>query len=564
MGKLTRRLKATLRVWRPGGAHLAMFPAPAPPVVEPPLPAGAIDLPAPGSVLPRGPVVIRGWALLPEGFPSHVELWVGDVALGRARLGVSRPDLVAPYGSEGRVAGFEHAVDLGELIELSGDTTVRAVATGSEGDQHSLPPLYVHVAPVVEHLGDEFRSEPKLSPAPEDGPRVVVFTHRLDLGGAQLILLDLLLAMRRESEISFVVVSPRDGELRGPLEEAGIHVHVAGPIPLDDPVSYLGRVHELAAWISRGGFDVALVNTAMAFPGADAALQAGLPALWAIHESYTPAMLWEAGFGGLHPQVRRRADAALAAADAAMFEAEATRRLYVSHVKGPCITRPYGVDLAALEQARATFDVAQARRERAVPPAARVVLAVGVVEPRKAHIPLIQAFGRIADRHPDALLVVIGAGGDPTSQGLKDYARDCSWADQVRVIPLTADTWPWYGLADLLVCPSDLESLPRCVLEAMWWETPVVATSVFGLPELIDHGRTGWLCPPRDIEALAGALDVALSAPDEQRQAVARTARELVCQRHDLESYASDCRELLQGLAAPGRPAGELSLAVTT
>ena len=51
-------------------------------------------------------------------------------------------------------------------------------------------------------------------------------------------------------------------------------------------------------------------------------------------------------------------------------------------------------------------------------------------------------------------------------------------------------------MSDLLVCASDVESLPRTVLEAMAWELPVLATAVYGLPELIEDGETGWLCRP--------------------------------------------------------------------
>jgi len=379
--------------------------------------------------------------------------------------------------------------------------------------------------------------------------RMVAFTHRLDLGGGQLILQDLLVAMQRTGTIDCVVVSPSDGELRRPLDQAGIRVHVGGPIPHDDPIVYAARVEELAVWAASGGFDVALINTAPAFAGADAALQAGIPALWAIHESYTPATLWRVACPGMHSEVRRRADAALEAADAAIFEAEATRLQYAPHVGGPCLTRPYGLDLAALETARAEFDGAQARHERGIPPEAQVVLAVGSAEPRKAQIPLVQAFGRLARRHPDALLVLIGAGEGPYAQALYEYARDCAWADQVRVLPELSDTWPWYGLADIFVCASDLESLPRSVLEAMWWETTVVSTSIFGLPDLIDHGRTGWLCEPRDVEALADALEFALSSSPEERHAIASAARALVQERHDLERYAAECSGMLRRIA---------------
>jgi len=555
VGTLNRRVQATRRIWRPGDAYRAMLPAQADAAAAFPLPWGGIDEPVPGSVWARGPVTICGWALFPSGPPVRVDLWLGDVALGPARLGGYRPDVAALYGFDGTIVHFEHVVDLGEL-ELNGEAILRAVATGREGERHEPPAVAIYVAPCAEADRATPAARRPLS-AKGDGLRLLVHTHRLNLGGAQLILQDTLLAMHRQERMDCVVVSPYDGELRRPLEDAGIRVHVSGPIPTDDAEVYAGRIEELAAWTAGGDFDVAFINTALAFPGADAAQLAGVPALWAIRESYTPAMLWRVAFGDIHQEVRRRADAALAGVDAAIFEAEATRGQFTAHVGGPCLTRPYGLDLGALEEARATFDAAAARRERAIPHDAKVVVAIGTAEPRKAQVPLVQAFGLVADRHPDALLVVIGARDatatgldDGYSDGLQAYARGCAWAEQVRVLPVTPDTTPWYAIADLMVCASDLESLPRSVLEAMWWETPVVATAIFGLPELIDDGRTGWLCEPRDVRALAEALDIALSAPDEQRRAIARAGKARVRERHDIERYAQACGALLRQIGA--------------
>jgi D-inositol-3-phosphate glycosyltransferase len=515
------------------------------------LPSGFIDAPGPGDVLARGPMTLSGWALLPSGPPTRVELWLGDVALGPARLGGHRPDVAQHLGPDAMIAGWEHLVDVAGLDGLEGEVAVRALALGRDGERHELPPAVAFLAPAVRRRVPSARP-PAVADEPGDGPQVVVFTHRLDLGGGQLILQDLLLALLATTDLRFTVVAPSDGPLRAPLEAAGIPVHVAGAIPLDDPDLYAARVDELAAWVERGGFAAALVNTSVAFAGADAALRAGVPALWAIHESYTPATLWRVAFPDIHPDVVRRADAALRAAQVAIFEAEATRRQYAAAIDGTCLTLPYGLDLRALERARGTFDAAAVRRERAIPADARVVVAVGTVEPRKAQIPLVQAFGQIADRHPDALLVLIGARADAYGQALRDYVDRCAWKGQVRVHGLISDTWPWYGLADLMVCASDLESLPRSVLEAMWWETPVVATAVFGLPDLIDHGRSGWLCAPRDVGALATALDAALSTPTPGRAAIAAAGRAVVQERHGLGEYAARCDDLLRRVMAHG------------
>ena len=63
---------------------------------------------------------------------------------------------------------------------------------------------------------------------------------------------------------------------------------------------------------------------------------------------------------------------------------------------------PYGLDLAPIDAGREHFDPAAARREAGIPEDAELVICVGTVEPRKAQLPLAQAFELIAESHPDA------------------------------------------------------------------------------------------------------------------------------------------------------------------
>ena len=118
---------------------------------------------------------------------------------------------------------------------------------------------------------------------------------------------------------------------------------------------------------------------------------------------------------------------------------------------------------------------------------------------------------------------------------------------------MTPDVQPWFGIADMLICPSDIESMPRTVLEAMAWETPVLATGIFGLPELIEDGESGWLCEPRDLAALVAALDRALSSSPEERRRVGRAGRALVESRHSLEDYGRQVADLLEAIAGGPR-----------
>jgi glycosyltransferase involved in cell wall biosynthesis len=375
--------------------------------------------------------------------------------------------------------------------------------------------------------------------------RTLVVTHQLNLGGAQLYLMDLLRGLAAQGGFEPTVIAALDGPLRGELEAMGIPVHITSVSQQDDLSSHLGRIEELVGWAAPRSFELALVNTATALvsPGAEVAARLGIPTIWAIHESFEPAILW----GHLDPEVRERAEAALSGAAFAVFEAAATQRIFEPLLGSDrCRMLPYGLDLAPIDAKRASFDADTARRDAGLT-GKRVVVCIGTVEPRKAQIPLALAFEGIAERHPDAHLAFVGGKeGDSYSDALQKRIAASPRGDQMSLIPVTPDVDSWYGMADLLVCASDVESLPRTVLEAMAWETPVLATSVFGIPELIDDGETGWLCEPQDVAKLAEALDVILGTSPDDHERIARKARTLVERRHSLPNYANEISKLLK------------------
>jgi D-inositol-3-phosphate glycosyltransferase len=553
LSSLRWRLKATRRLWRAG----AIVDVPLiPPEFFDAVARGQLDLPKPGARIDREALKARGWALFPSSPTARVELWLGEQPLGRARLGIPRPDIEALSENPlAATAGFEVVADLGGWSPEKGDARLRAVATSARGERCELPAVAVMVE---EADAGSARAEiappaPRTPRAEGEGRRVLVFTHQLNLGGAQLYLLDLLREVVRGRLVEPTVVSAMDGVLRGDLEALGVPVHISSMLPLEDLSSHIGRVEELTAWASDRGFEAAFVNTATAlsFPGAEVAAELGIPVVWAIHESFPPAVLW----GDLSPQVRERAEAALSGASLALFEAEATRRLFETSVgEGRGVVLPYGLDLEPIDASRGSFDRAAARREAGIAADAEVVLCVGTVEPRKAQLSLAQAFGLIAARHPQARLVFVGGADTADSHALAAYIESSGLADRIELVPITPDVQGWYGIADLLVCASDVESLPRTVLEAMARETPVLATAVFGLAELIEDGETGWLCEAGDIRALAEGLDRALGSTPEERERIGRSARALVEDRHALDAYGREVARLLAEVAAGRAP----------
>jgi glycosyltransferase involved in cell wall biosynthesis len=526
----------------------------------PTVPIGQLDYPSPGTSF-DGPIVLSGWVAFGSEPTARVEAWLDESPLGRARLGLPRPDLgVVSAAPDAAVAGFELRASRDAHPELGpGQAALRVVATSLAGERCELEPVPV----VLSHT-------PPPEPAPAARPsslpargerrgrRVLAFTNVLSQGGASLYLFDLLREARRQGRIDPTVLTAVDGPLRGELEELGVQVHVASPSSLESLVPYLDRVEELAAWAAPGDFELVLVNTTSGHTvtGAAVAARLGLPAVWTIHESFELSELW----AGLGPDVRAHAEATLAAAALAIFEADGTREMYRGVLDDRrCETLPYGLDPKPIDRFRAEFEPAKARAEEGIPVDADLLLCVGTVEPRKAQIPLALAFEQVAERFPNAHLAFVGTDTRSPSLALTDRVEASPLLERFHLVPATDRVQRWFGMADLFVCASDVESLPRSVLEAMIWETPVLATDVFGLPELIDDGETGWLCDARDIAKLTAGLERALVSTAAERERIGSAARQLVTTRHALDDYARRVSDLLDGVAGGNRTGDRLS-----
>ena len=141
----------------------------------------------------------------------------------------------------------------------------------------------------------------------------------------------------------------------------------------------------------------------------------------------------------------------------------------------------------------------------------RTLVSVGYLITRKAHDLVIRALASLADTD----LVIIGDG--PEQSALQSLVASLRLDDRVRFVPAVrqSELRRYYGAADALVLASSREGWPNVLLEAMACGTPVVATPVWGSPEVVRDPVAGRLTTDRSPEAIAAACrDLFEHAPE--------------------------------------------------
>jgi len=154
------------------------------------------------------------------------------------------------------------------------------------------------------------------------------------------------------------------------------------------------------------------------------------------------------------------------------------------------------------------------RRELGIADGAPLVLSVGRLSPTKGHRELVAALDRLETA--DVRVVIVGE--DVETGGSFRRELEAAGGERVVLAGRRDDVPALLAEADVLALPSWVEGLPLVVLEAMAQATPVVASRVGGIPELVVDGETGLLVPPRDVAALARALDSLLADPAHSRR----------------------------------------------
>lgn len=199
---------------------------------------------------------------------------------------------------------------------------------------------------------------------------------------------------------------------------------------------------------------------------------------------------------------------------------------------------PYGVEVAKLQA-----DAARGADERAswdIPAGASVVGLLGRVTDVKGHDILLRAIAQLpVATRPWAVF----AGPEEAEWGrtLRELAQELDIADRVRFLGPRSNVGALMQACDVIAAPSRMEACPLVLLEAMILGRPVVAATVGGIPDVVQHGVTGLLIPPEDPAALSAALQTAL-ADGNLRKRLGNAARQDALERFTPEAMAEATR----------------------
>ena len=336
--------------------------------------------------------------------------------------------------------------------------------------------------------------------------RLLLLTHNLNYEGAPLFLLEYATHLVRVAGFSIELLAAQDGPLRGAFEALGARVTLVDTAPLyasSDERTFEDRVADIARPIQWEQIDLVVCNTLLSFWGVHLARQARKPSLFYIHESSSIFRYFEQRLAlDLHPLVTQ----ALAEATAVNFLCAATRAYYEDYnVSGNYHLVPSWIQLDEIEEFRRSHSREDLRLKHGWAGDEIVIANIGTVCERKGqHVFLraIEHFNRAHGGPGKFRFFMVGARPGPYLDLLqRDVGR--LGMTNVTFVAETREVFDYFVAADLFVCSSFEESVPRVVMEAMAFRTPMVTTDVHGIAEMVGQRQEGYLVPPDDHLALS-------------------------------------------------------------
>lgn len=368
--------------------------------------------------------------------------------------------------------------------------------------------------------------------------RIVLLATGLALGGAERVVVDLAVALRRRGHDPAIVTLRETNDFAGELAEAGVPVaSLRMPKGLPDPRGIL-RLRNLVAERRPDILHAHMVHANLLARTMRPFFR-DLRIVSTAHSSHE---------GGAARELLYRATDPLSDVTVHCFKRGAER--YVEDgLVAPHRIRvvPNGIDTD-------TFSPDQAVRERVRAELGAngrfLWVTVARLAPEKDHATLLRAIARLGRVEPPPLFAF--AGGGPLAGELRSRAEALGLGDAVRFLGPRRDVADLLRAADAFVLSSTREGLSLVTLEAAATALPVVATAVGGLPESLGDLDGSVLVRPGDPAGLGDAMEATMRRPAEERREAGARLRARVLERYGAERAVEAWEALYADLL--GRP----------
>jgi glycosyltransferase involved in cell wall biosynthesis len=368
--------------------------------------------------------------------------------------------------------------------------------------------------------------------------RILHVIESLGRAGAEQALVNVLPRLRAAGHVVEVAALWPPYSLAEPLEQAGVVVH---RIDMTHRWSIPQGVPRLAAILRRRRYHV--VHAHSFFSALYTALtRPMLPQPVRVvtfhnlgYDSYPAHGAWH--------RVRKRIDAAMTrhGFELRLAVSSAVARHYERHLHLPPIEVQHnGISVDQLVLADPSNGEREAVRSGWGAPAdAQVLLFCGRLVHEKGHRFFLAALEELRNRGLTPRAVIVGDGPLRDAVAAEIVHRGLTRQVTIHQAIEHAELCKWLRAADALVMASTHEGFPLAPAEAMALERPVVATSVGGLPELIEEGVSGVLVPPADPLRLADALQRVLTDASLRRE-LGVNGRKRVMDRFSSQAIAAE------------------------
>jgi glycosyltransferase involved in cell wall biosynthesis len=311
---------------------------------------------------------------------------------------------------------------------------------------------------------------------------------------------------------------------------------------------YMDNLRSLITILERG-YDLVFSNTLLAFWGIDIGQILRIPSVLGIHESVD----YRSYYSNFPKHIAERALENIQRATKVVFVSEATARMFNDLDTGNFAVIPNAVDIERIEAYKRNNARDAIRRELGIKDKETVITITGTTCQRKGQIVFAKAARLLLNhtKRDDLIFYIVGGRPSPYFSQLEDYIRCNGLNEKIRIIMETPDILKYYYSSDIFVCASFEESSPLVILEAMSFDLPIIATNVFGIPELIRNNVDGILIEAGNEERLAEKMEFYLNDKRTANQ-FAQNAYYRLLRKYSLARFASDYDDCFRSVYSEG------------